>query len=382
MYLRMQPYVVTCDCYQCEHEHREEVPMQTTHLTCTCGSRYVRDAEHEGDCDLWLIDEFWAGFLAWDWDREILYPTNRSSEVEWIDDYLTQKNNAYGVESMSNAQLGMTDEDIALTTDAFIDRMIAARPEDAADTWVKGPNGMWGKTEKRDDGSTVTTYKGSPHLPGGDYDWTNWAGTDRHTQTPITFPDGTRVYGTSLIRANERAWTPDFALYLDDGWKAEGMAIMIPWRDYGLPEVSFGMAVYAIKEAFAWAKAGAKVEVGCIGAHGRTGVVFACMALHADPTLTAVEAVRYVREVYCEHAIETKEQEWYIACFEAEEKGTPHPPRPAYVAPTPTVVTAGPKAKGMAQSHSGGPLGDPARKSGRRSRRGGKRNRARQGVSR
>lgn len=377
--------------------------MTKTQLTCTCSGRYVMDAEHEGDCDLWLIDEFWAGFLAWDWDREVLvptstYPPNHESDyvdsVEWIDDYLQQKDaRQYGVEGMSNAQLGMSDEDIMLTTDAFIDRMIANHPEDEDDTWIKDDTGLWKKVVKNHDGGTTTTYGGRGNLPAtyhstgsskwdnDGYDWNSWV-SDRHTQTPIHFPDETTVYGTSLSRANERETTPDFALYLDGGWRAEGMAIMLPWRDYGLPSVSNGMAYYAIREAFSWAKAGAFVEVGCIGAHGRTGTVLACMALLADPALTATEAVAFVRTAYCQHAIETREQEWFVACFEADEKGTPAPPKPVYVAPKPTVVTSSagtalPKptsGAGTTASRSAGPLGDPNRKGkARRSRRGGKR---------
>ena len=371
--------------------------MNTKLLTCTCSARFVREGEHEGDCDLWLIDEFWAGFLAWDWDREILTPTSSypanhesdyvSEEYSWVNDYLTQKDAKYGVEGMSNAELGMSDEDIMLTTDAFIDRMIANKPEDVDDTWVKGDDGLWTKVQTYPSGATSTEYGGKGRLPatysnhtGWDndgLDWERWV-SDRHTQTPINFPDGTVVYGTSLSRASHRETTPDFALYLDGGWRADGMAIMLPWRDYGLPSVGDGMAYYAIKEAFTWAKAGAFVEVGCIGAHGRTGTVLACMAVLADPLLTAEEAVAFVRTAYCHHAIETREQEWFVACFKADENGQPRPTKPVYVAPKATVVTsteALPKpGSTTAASPSAGPLGNPARKGkARRSKRGGKR---------
>ncbi len=376
--------------------------MNTKLLTCTCSARFVRDGEHEGDCDLWLIDEFWAGFLAWDWDREILtptamYPPNHESDyvdsVEWVDDYLTQKDAKYGVEGMSNAELGMSDEDIMLTTDAFIDRMIANKPEDVDDTWAKDDAGLWTKVTKYPSGATSTQYGGKGNLPATyDYsglDWENW-GSDRHTQTGVHFPDGTTVHATSLSRASHCEVVPDFGLYLDGGWRPDGMAIMLPWRDYGLPSVGDGMAYYAIKEAFAWAKAGAFVEVGCIGAHGRTGTVLACMALLADPELSSTEAIAFVRTAYCKHAIETREQEWFVACFHADENGKPRPTKPVYVAPKPHVVTSTEGARPKFNTDgtqttfpSAGPLGDPARKGkARRSRRGGKRNRARQGASR
>ena len=154
---------------------------------------------------------------------------------------------------------------------------------------------------------------------------------------------------------------------------------MLPWRDYGLPIVSDGFADYAIKEAFSWAKAGAFVEVGCIGAHGRTGVVLACMAVLADPELTGPEAVAFIRTSFCNHAIESREQEWYVERFHADHHGLPIPAKPVYVAPKPTVVNAAdPKVltyPGAGSSTVSMTTPDPLKpgRKARRSRRGGKR---------
>ena len=348
-----------------------------TRLTCTCGSRYVRDAEHEGDCDLWLIDEFWAGFLAWDWDAEALRPTPKNpdyfkspldQEYEWVEDYLTQK------DAKEKAPNGQAVEDVMLTTDAFIDRMLAKGTLDTGEAWIKQADGMWVQTTPNPaTKSTSTTYSPTPK-DYDDYDWGSAFMSDRHAQTQVPLPDGeTSVYCTSLSKASECEVVPDFALYMDMGWRPDGLAIMLPWRDYGMPQVSDEFADYAIKEAFAWAKSGAFVELGCIGAHGRTGVVLACMAALADPLMTGPECVAFVRTAYCHHAIETKEQEWWVARFVAVQKGEPIPAKPVYVAPKPTVVTASPKANAT-QSPSAGPIGDPNRKGkARRSKRGGKR---------
>jgi hypothetical protein len=51
--------------------------------------------------------------------------------------------------------------------------------------------------------------------------------------------------------------------------------------------------------------AGDKIHVGCIGGHGRTGTLFAALVKH----MTGNEnAIQYVRDNYCEKAVETAEQ--------------------------------------------------------------------------
>lgn len=376
---------------------RKEAPVVSKQLTCTCASRYVRDGDHESDCDLWLIDEFWAGFLAWDWNAECLvktamYPVGHEPEDDsaWVEEYLAQKDELSEQDMVDR----LRDRDIALTTDAFIDRMIEKYPEDKDLVWEKDENGLWRGTAANGKQVHYTgdTSKGrTPKDDGGwSNDWSTWM-SDRHTATPLVLPDADNTVVTATSACNQ--WdrpTPDFGLYLDSSWKPDGMAIMLPWRDFGLPNVSYGFADYAIQEAYAWAKAGALVEVGCIGGHGRTGTVLACMVLLADPTMTAEEAIWYVRGAYCDHAIETKEQEWYVARFKASQDGDPEPAKPELPKYEPKVVatTATPKAEGTwvpMDSRSAGPA-DPAKPGragkARRSKRGGKRNRARQTARR
>lgn len=356
--------------------------MTTKMLTCTCASRYVRDGEHESDCDLWLIDEFWAGFLGWDWDREILVPTNLypagheceyvSSEYDYSDDMSEED-----MVQAKLAQMDQRDVDIMLTTDAFIDRMIQRYPQDEDKTWTKDEAGMW-KPTARLPGQSSGAWSGTGSAldnDTGDWAWNNYM-SDRHTLTPLTFADGTVVHGTSLSKRHDRE-TPDFGLYLDNGWIAEGLAIMLPWQDYGLPKVSYGFARYAIEEAFSWAKSGAIVEVGCIGAHGRTGTVLACMAVLGDPSLdTGYDAVDWVRANYCDHAVETAEQEWFVCWFHSQVHGYEAPEKPKAYVPLPKVETVTPLTSGSTTvaSPSAGPVGDPNRKGkARRSKRGGKR---------
>ncbi len=55
------------------------------------------------------------------------------------------------------------------------------------------------------------------------------------------------------------------------------------------------------------------MEVACWGGRGRTGTALTCMAVLEG--LSAAEAIRYVREHYQPHAVETTEQETYVMRF-------------------------------------------------------------------
>jgi protein-tyrosine phosphatase len=74
-------------------------------------------------------------------------------------------------------------------------------------------------------------------------------------------------------------------------------------------------AAAQIRAAFARARAGERVEVGCAGGLGRTGTVLASMAVLAG--VPAPDAVQWVRENYDTRAVETEEQERFVAWFGA-----------------------------------------------------------------
>ena len=54
--------------------------------------------------------------------------------------------------------------------------------------------------------------------------------------------------------------------------------------------------------------AGARIYVHCFGGHGRTGLVFGCMAA----TMGIDNPVQYVRNNYCQRAIENTLQETFV----------------------------------------------------------------------
>ena len=128
----------------------------------------------------------------------------------------------------------------------------------------------------------------------------------------MTFPDGTRVRASSLV--DRITDDPDraYGLYLDEQWAPTWPADVIAWPDFGLPGDP-EVAARQIADAFARARRGDLVEVGCLGGSGRTGTVLACMAVLAGVPPTG--AVAWVRAAYRPQAVETAEQEAWVRWF-------------------------------------------------------------------
>src|SRR3954451_16454765 len=128
----------------------------------------------------------------------------------------------------------------------------------------------------------------------------------------VVFPDGTSVRASSIAERDDAAGRRDFGLYMDDRWAPTWPAQLIDWPDFGLPP-DREQAAAQIRDAFVRAKSGEVVEVGCLGGLGRTGTVLACMAVLAG--VDSADAVGWVRENYRAEAVETAEQEAWVAWF-------------------------------------------------------------------
>jgi hypothetical protein len=128
----------------------------------------------------------------------------------------------------------------------------------------------------------------------------------------VRFPDGTRVRARPLAERDADEGWRTFGLYCDPGWAPDWPAESIDWPDFGLPADSTRAAAQ-ICSAWQRARSGERVEIGCIGARGRTGTVLACMAILAG--IPAPDAVTWVRANYHPHAVETPEQERWVLCF-------------------------------------------------------------------
>jgi len=126
------------------------------------------------------------------------------------------------------------------------------------------------------------------------------------------FPDGTKVFASASAFhwVGSEALPPDVGVWLDESWAAHGD--VIDWPDGGVP-TDPAAAAAKIREAFQAARRGQRVEVGCIAAHGRTGTALACMAILAG--VDANEAVDWIRDHYCEKAVESPYQEPWVRLF-------------------------------------------------------------------
>jgi hypothetical protein len=141
----------------------------------------------------------------------------------------------------------------------------------------------------------------------------------QHTEDRVVFPDGTRVLASGWLQRKPGEPAPDFGLYLDPQWSPTGPAVLLDWPDFGVP-TDAATADREIAAALTRARAGERVEVACIGGHGRTGTVLACMALLSG--VPAADAVRWVRDAYCPRAVQEPSQQYWIDRF-AER----HPPQ-------------------------------------------------------
>lgn len=130
----------------------------------------------------------------------------------------------------------------------------------------------------------------------------------------VALPDGTEVIAVSFGSADPyaREVAPDFGLYLDKRWHPPWPDEFFDWPDFGVPDdpASVVAALESLRER---ARAGQRVEIGCYGAHGRTGTALACLAILCGHP--PHEAVSWVRAAHCERAVENDLQEAFVRDF-------------------------------------------------------------------
>jgi hypothetical protein len=134
----------------------------------------------------------------------------------------------------------------------------------------------------------------------------------RHKGDVVEFSHSTRVLASGWFERSDGDAAPDFGLYLDPMWQPTWPAAHLDWPDFGVPRDT-QLADALIEDVFARARRGERVEVGCIGGHGRTGTVLACMAVLAG--LPASEAVAWVRANYCQRAVQEPSQAYWVERF-------------------------------------------------------------------
>jgi hypothetical protein len=130
----------------------------------------------------------------------------------------------------------------------------------------------------------------------------------------VVLPDGTEVTAVSFDAGDPyiREVPPDYGLYLDKRWQPPWTHDHLDWPDFGVPDDA-AQVMAGLRSSLDRARAQRRVEVGCLGGHGRTGTALACLAILCG--YPPVEAIRWVRANYCVDAVETAEQEAFVVGF-------------------------------------------------------------------
>ena len=133
-------------------------------------------------------------------------------------------------------------------------------------------------------------------------------------RSQVTLPDGIHVTAASYdpFDPYSRDQAPDYGLYLDREWQPPWAHELLDWPDFGVPASPADLAA-RLRSLHDRAVAGERVEVGCRGGHGRTGTALACLAVLCGHPRR--ESVAWVRAAYCPGAVETAEQEAFVAGF-------------------------------------------------------------------
>jgi hypothetical protein len=130
----------------------------------------------------------------------------------------------------------------------------------------------------------------------------------------IRLPDGTWIRGRGVRRAAPSGPDPTYGLYLGVEYAPAWAHDRVDWPDFWLPRDSAEL-VRLLQRALEHAQRGGGVEVGCAGGRGRTGTAIAALAIMTG--ISADRAVRWTREHYDRHAVETPWQRRWVSRFPA-----------------------------------------------------------------
>lgn len=123
--------------------------------------------------------------------------------------------------------------------------------------------------------------------------------------------------GTGLLAGGSASWPvykADVYVALQGGSSASRASD--PWEEQKVVEVQYSIRdqhapedIPRFKKMVTWLiaqlQAGKHVHVGCLGGHGRTGTVITAIVAEM---LAEKQAIQWVREHYCERAVESSEQ--------------------------------------------------------------------------
>jgi len=130
------------------------------------------------------------------------------------------------------------------------------------------------------------------------------------THKPLPLGGGLVIYGGNA----EAPKITDADIYVSVQHNIMYSKAMFPWNPgeaftFYIPDGGVPTNVREFKKLIEYLaeniKAGKKIHVGCIGGHGRTGMVFAALVVEM---LGDLDAITYVRKNYCKKAVETTKQ--------------------------------------------------------------------------
>ena len=102
---------------------------------------------------------------------------------------------------------------------------------------------------------------------------------------------------------------------LEVPWAPEVLTqqVLLDWPDFGIPDLEYIPLVDIIRWMLDQLAAGKHLETGCMGGHGRTGTMLACI-LVAQGVPPGTALVR-VRKDHCSKAVENEKQGQFVAAF-------------------------------------------------------------------
>lgn len=169
------------------------------------------------------------------------------------------------------------------------------------------------------------------------YTYSRWSCS--HVHQPLKFPDGKRRIYLSAYMDVKRPMPGAMHLFFDQVWAGREVlitgnvvppeiqreistsrnpTIIWPWPDHSTP-LNKKQFFRVIKILHKLARSGKRIEIGCVGGHGRTGTAAALFLILEG--LTATKAIRYIHSQYCPSAIESVSQMELIYEFDEEVNG-------------------------------------------------------------
>lgn len=261
---------------------------------CNCGSAGLGPDEHAAMCSLHASWEFRNGWYVWDAPRLELVDV-----VQAIEDGIIPGDANHYTHSDTTIRSGNTYEE---------------------NDDVRYRN-WWDDDEPTEGTSAVTTTTTT-------YGGYTYRTKCSHYQEPFRLPSGVEVYASTYHRDRLNDPLPDLGIYMDGIWMPDCVAFHVGCPDYGVPMAPVEGVLYVAREGLRAAAEGKRVEIGCVGGHGRTGLMLAIMSLLSMREPDADKVIDDVRDFYCIEAIESREQEWYIEGIANQLRGKPWPPKP------------------------------------------------------